>query len=77
MATLRKGAALFSVFARPDTSNQTKKGLSELNFEVLPHPSYSPDMAPADFHLFRSLQHFLSEKIFNDIEEVKIASMTF
>ncbi len=57
--------------ARPHTSNQTKKCLSELNFEVLPHPPYSPDMAPTNFHLFRSLQHFLAEKMFNDIEEVK------
>ncbi len=50
--------------ARPHASNQTKKCLSELNFEVLPQPRYSSDMAPTDLH-------FLSEKIFNDIEEVK------
>ncbi len=56
--------------ARPHTSNQTKKCLSELNCEVLPHPPDSPDMTPTDFNLFRSLQHFLADKMFDDIEEV-------
>ncbi len=73
----RRSPILLHDNARPHTSNQTKKCLSELNFEVLPHPPYSPNMAPTDFHLFRSLQHFLADKMFNDIEEVKIASMTF
>ncbi len=57
--------------ARPHTSNQMKKCLSELNFEVIPHPPYSPDMASTDFQLFRSLQYFLADKMFNDIEEVE------
>ncbi len=56
---------------RLQTPNQTKKCLSALNFENLLHPPYSPDMASTDLHLFRSLQHFLADKICNDIEEVK------
>ncbi len=75
--TKRCSPILLHDSARPHTSNQTKKCFSELNFEVFPHPPYSPDMAPTDFHLFRSLQHFLSEKIFNDIEEVKICLSGF
>ncbi len=57
--------------ARPYTSNQTKKCLSEVNVKVLRHPPHSPDMAPIDFHLFQSLQHFLASKMFNDTEGVK------
>ncbi len=45
-----------------------RNGLSDMNFEVFPFPPYSPDMAPAGFNLFRSLQHFLS-----GVEEVKIS----
>ena len=33
--------------------------LLELNWDVLPHPPYSHDLAPSDFHLFWSPQNFL------------------
>ena len=48
----------------------TKKR-SELGYEVLPHPPYSPDLALTDYHLFSHLEKFLDNKIFNDEEEVK------
>ena len=34
---------------------------------------YSPDKAPSDFHLFRSLEHFLRGKVFNNEEEIRQA----
>uniref|UniRef100_A0A914HQ22 Transposase n=1 Tax=Globodera rostochiensis TaxID=31243 RepID=A0A914HQ22_GLORO len=46
--------------ARPHTANMTKMALQELGWEVLPHPPYSPDVAPSDYHLFRSLSNALS-----------------
>uniref|UniRef100_A0A914ID48 Mos1 transposase HTH domain-containing protein n=1 Tax=Globodera rostochiensis TaxID=31243 RepID=A0A914ID48_GLORO len=46
--------------ARPHTANLTKMALQELGWEVLPHPAYSPDVAPSDYHLFRSLSNALS-----------------
>ena len=35
------------------------------------HPLYSPDLAPSDYHLFRSLQNFLNGKNFNNNEGLK------
>ena len=35
------------------------------------NPPYSPDIAPSDYYLFRSLQNSLNGKTFNDHEVVK------
>ncbi len=48
--------------AAPHTAKVTKETLEALGFRILPHPPYSPDLAPSDFHLFRSLQWFLRDK---------------
>jgi len=37
---------------------------------LLPYPLYSPDLAPSDFHLFRSLQNSLRGKTFDSDEAV-------
>ena len=37
----------------------------------MPHPPYSPDLAPSDYHLFRSLKNHLNGKTFNTNEAVK------
>jgi [histone H3]-lysine36 N-dimethyltransferase SETMAR len=49
----------------------TKAKLHELGWEVLPHPAYSPDLAPSDYHLFWDLQHELDEQHFENDEDVK------
>ena len=43
----------------------------QLGWEVLIHPPYSPDIAPSDFHLFRSLQDSLIGKNLNSLEDCK------
>ncbi|KAK6753505.1 hypothetical protein RB195_012849 [Necator americanus] len=45
--------------------------IEELGWTVLPHPPYSPDLAPSEYHLIRSMHHGLSEKKFNNIDEVR------
>ncbi|KAJ0175787.1 hypothetical protein K1T71_008946 [Dendrolimus kikuchii] len=45
--------------ARPHTSLATQQKLRKFGWEVLMHPPYSLDLAPSDFHLFRSLQNSL------------------
>lgn len=57
--------------ARPHTALITRQKLIDLGWKKIDHPPYSPDLAPSDYHLFRSLQHFLSGKKFNNIDEVK------
>ncbi|KAG5311589.1 SETMR methyltransferase, partial [Acromyrmex insinuator] len=41
----------------------TQQKLVQLGWDVLPHP---PDLAPSDYHLFRSLQNSLNGKSFAD-----------
>jgi hypothetical protein len=57
--------------ARPHTANITKAAIQELDWEILPHPPYSLDLAPSDYHLFRSLSNNLREVSFNDDTELQ------
>ena len=43
--------------ARPHIAKPVKDTLEVLGWDVLPHPPYSPDVAPSDYHLFRSMAH--------------------
>jgi hypothetical protein len=40
-------------------------------WEHLDHPSFSPDLAPSDFHLFPKMNEFLCSKWMTTDEEVK------
>jgi len=57
--------------ARPHVAKQVKTYLETLKWDVLPHPPYSPDIAPSDYHLFRSMTHGLAEEHFTSCEEAK------
>ena len=48
-----------------------KTYLENIKWDVLPHPPYLPDLALSDYDLFRSMEHGLSEQLFNSYEEVK------
>jgi hypothetical protein len=37
----------------------TRVVMQEQEWEVLGHPTYSPDLAPSDFHLFGPLKHHI------------------
>ena len=61
----RKGVIVHQDNARPHTSLVTRKKLLELDWEVMPHLPHSPDLAPSDYCLFRSLQNHLNGKTFD------------
>lgn len=56
--------------ARPHTSLRTCEHIAKLGWIVLPHPPYSPDLAPSDFHLFGPMKNFIRGRRFADDEEV-------
>lgn len=56
--------------ARPHVAKVVKETLEALRWEVLPHAPYSPDCAPSDYHLFRSMAQALAEERFNTYEDV-------
>jgi len=45
--------------------------LEEFKWDILPHSPYSPDIAPSNYHLFRSMTHGLVEQHFTSYEEAK------
>lgn len=67
----RKGVVFLQDNARPHVSLTTRQKFLELGWELLPHPPYSPDIAPSDFHLFRSLQNSLNGKKFSSLDDIK------
>ena len=48
-----------------------RKKLLQLGWEEKPHLPYIPDLAPSNYHLFRSLQNHLNGKTFDSNEAVK------
>ena len=57
--------------ARPHVARPVKTYLETSKWEVLPHPPYSPDVAPSDHYLFRSMAHGLAHQHFRSYKEVK------
>ena len=43
--------------------------IKTLKLDLLPHPPYSPDLAPSDYHLFRSVAHGLAGLHLANFEE--------
>ena len=73
----RKGVILHHDNARPHTAGITQLKIASLGWEVLPHPPYSPDIAPSDYHLFRTLEHFLRGKSIADRDAIRAALSGF
>lgn len=68
---LSKGVRLLHDNARPHVARVTQELLKQFGWTVIPHPPYSPDLAPSDYHLFPNLKEHLGGQRFSSDEEVK------
>jgi hypothetical protein len=59
--------------AQPHTAGSPVATIQNLACECLPHPLYSPDLAPRDFHIFGPLKEVMGGKSFRSNEEVQQA----
>ncbi|KAK6733238.1 hypothetical protein RB195_017160 [Necator americanus] len=57
--------------ARPHIAKKTSQKIPEFGWKILPHQPYSPVLAQIDYHLFRTLQHHLEEKRYDDRDHLK------
>lgn len=57
--------------ATPHTSNITLALIGESSINMVPHPPYSPDLAPCDFAIFPYLKKALRGQRFANIQEVQ------
>jgi len=70
---ITKGVLFLQDNARALTVHRITCTLQQLGWEVLPHPAYSPDLAPSDFYLFGPLKDYLGVQHFSSDDEVKQA----
>lgn len=56
--------------ARPHKSSSVMKFCEENNLCILPHPPYSPDLAPSDFFLFGYMKEKLEGAKFDSADEL-------
>ncbi|KOX75206.1 Histone-lysine N-methyltransferase SETMAR [Melipona quadrifasciata] len=67
----RRGVVFHHDYARPHVVLAVRQKLLQFDWDVLPHPPYSPDLAPSDYYLFLSLKNSLRGKSFKCISEIK------
>ena len=53
-------------------TKSTREKLLKLEWITVPHPPYSPDLAPTDHHFYRPLSDYLHEKEFDDENDLKM-----
>lgn len=59
----KKGVLLLQDNARPHTAVLNTILVKNMNWELLPYPPYSPDLAPSDYALFPQLKKLLGGQI--------------
>lgn len=71
---LSKGVLLLHDNAPAHSSVLACQAARECGYEILPHPAYSPDLAPSDFFLFPQLKSTLRGRRFNTDNDVITAT---
>lgn len=72
-----RGVLLLQDNAPVHVAQVAQLALRDNGFKQLPHPAYSPDLAPSDFFLFRTLKDHLRGKKFSHDCEVQMATEAF
>ena len=67
---LSKGVLLRQDNARVHTCKVAMDAVERNRYELIPHPAYSPDLAPSDFFLFPNLKKDICGLHFRSDEEV-------
>jgi len=67
---LTKGVRLLADNAPAHSSQAAVMEARQCGYEILPHPPYSPDLAPSDFFLFPQMKTPLRGRRFDDTDEV-------
>jgi histone-lysine N-methyltransferase SETMAR len=62
---------------KPHKAKVTRQTLEKFRWEVIPHPPYSPDLSPTDYHLFRSLSNHMRGKKFENDQQLEEELKTF
>ncbi|EFO88409.1 hypothetical protein CRE_14421 [Caenorhabditis remanei] len=57
--------------ARSHSATESRNFLQAQGVKVLPHPPYSSDLPPTEYHLFKSLQNSFAGQKFDDRMQVK------
>ena len=68
---LRAMGKVSSTTTHHRTLKMVRNYLETLNWKVLPHSAYSPNLAPLDYHLFSSMGHVLAEQHLDSYEGVR------
>ncbi len=63
--------------ARPQIGRWTREKILKLGWVTVAHPPYSSDLAPTNYHLFRSLSNHLAEKKFANENDLKMDLVNF
>ena len=59
--------------ACPHAACLTSEAIAKMGWEVLPHPSYCPDLAPSDYHLFGFVKDQLRGQRYETTEAIQKA----
>ena len=70
----RKSPILFHENIQLHIAQSMLEKLKELVYKVLPHPPYSLDLSPMDYHFFKHLDSFLQGKRFHSQQEAEMLS---
>jgi hypothetical protein len=74
---LSKGVLLLHSNAWPHTATVTIQTVQCLGFELLPHPPYSPNLAPSEYHTFGPLKETLRSHRFGSHGDAQQAVQTW